>query len=160
MRSIDLSRRGFIALTGFGLLLAGCSTTSVLAPTPGSEDETATALPMVNQLRKSRGLSALALDTPARKAAGIQAIRMAKAEQMTHLIGLGDDFGTRMKRSDVALPAAENIAAGQHSVEAAVQAWIDSSRHLENMLGDFQGLGVAVAKAENGRPYWAMVLSG
>ena len=159
------SRRGFLALSGLtiagtGLLLGGCSTTSVLAPTPGSQDETAEALPMVNKLRQSKGLSALSLDTSARKAAVIQSIRMAKAEKMTHLIGLGDDFGSRMKKSDVALPAAENIAAGQASVQAAVQAWIDSPKHLENMLGSYRGLGVAVANAKDGRPYWAMVLSG
>ena len=90
----------------------------------------------------------------------IQSVRMAKAEEMKHLIGLGDDFGSRMKKSDVALPAAENIAAGQHTVNEAVQAWIDSPKHLENMLGNYRGLGVAVAKATDGRTYWAMVLSG
>ncbi len=159
------SRRGFLVLSGLtvagtGLLLAGCSTTSVLAPTPGSQDDTVAALPMVNKLRAAKGLSALSLDTSARKAAAIQSIRMAKAEKMTHLIGLGDDFGARMKKSDVALPAAENIAAGQKSVEAAVQAWIDSPKHLENMLGNYRGLGVAMAPSKDGRPYWAMVLSG
>ena len=154
------SRRGFLVLSGMGILLAGCSTTGVLAPTPGSKDDTVAALPMVNNLRASKGLSALTLDASARKAAAIQAIRMAKAKKMTHLIGLGDDFGARMKKSDVSLPAAENIAAGQASVQAAVQAWIDSARHLENMLGNYRGLGVAVANAEDGRPYWAMVLSG
>lgn len=154
------SRRGFLVLSGISLLLAGCSTTGVMTPTPGSEDDTVAALPMVNRLRASRGLSALTLDTSARKAAGIQAIRMAKAQEMKHLIGFGDDFGARMKKSDVALPAAENIAAGQKSVEAAVQAWIDSPKHLENMLGNYRGLGVAMAPAKDGRPYWAMVLSG
>lgn len=159
------SRRGFLALSGLtiagtGLLLAGCSTTAVLTPTPGSQDDTVAALPMVNKLRASKGLSALTLDVSARKAAAIQAIRMAKAEEMKHLIGFGDDFGARMKKSDVSLPAAENIAAGQKSVEAAVQAWIDSPKHLENMLGGYRGLGVAMAAAKDGRPYWAMVLSG
>lgn len=154
------SRRGFLVLSGVSLFLAGCSTTAVMTPTPGSEDDTVAALPMVNKLRASKGLSALTLDTSARKAAGIQAIRMAKAQEMKHLIGFGDDFGARMKKSDVALPAAENIAAGQKSVEAAVQAWIDSPRHLENMLGNYRGLGVAMAPAKDGRPYWAMVLSG
>lgn len=154
------SRRGFLVLSGISLALAGCSTTAVMTPTPGSEDDTVAALPMVNTLRASKGLSTLSLDTSARKAAAIQAIRMAKAEEMKHLIGFGDDFGARMKRSDVALPAAENIAAGQKSVEAAVQAWIDSPKHLENMLGTYRGLGVAMATAKDGRAYWAMVLSG
>lgn len=153
------SRRRFLVLSGLGLI-AGCSTTSVLTPTPGADDETVAALPMVNRLRQSKGLSALMLDVPARKAAAIQAIRMAKADEMKHLIGFGDDFGARMKRSDVALPAAENIATGQTSVDAAVQAWIDSPKHLENMLGTYRGLGVAMARASDNRPYWAMVLSG
>jgi uncharacterized protein YkwD len=157
--SISLPRRRFLVLSGLGLL-AGCSTSTVLTPTPGAVDETAQALPLVNRLRQTKGLGSLELDTPARKAAVIQAVRMAKAEEMKHLIGLGDSFGSRMKRSDVALPAAENIATGQASVEAAVQAWIDSPKHLHNMLGSYRGLGVAVAKAENGRPYWAMVLAG
>jgi uncharacterized protein YkwD len=156
------SRRHFLVLSGTGLLLAGCSTTSVLSPkpTPGAEDTTEAALSLVNTLRKTRGLSPLALDTPARKAAAIQAVRMAKAEAMKHLIGFGDDFGDRMKKSDVQLPAAENIASGQNSVDAAVQAWIDSPKHLVNMLGPYKGLGVARARAVDGRNYWAMVLSG
>jgi uncharacterized protein YkwD len=152
------ARRRLLVLSGLGLI-AGCSTTSVLTPTPGADDQSQAALPMVNRVRQSNGLSSLALETPARRAAVIQAIRMAKAEQMTHLIGLGDDFGARMRKSDVALPASENIAAGQHTVEAAVQAWIDSPRHLKNMLGGYRGLGVAVARSKAGRPYWAMVLS-
>ncbi|MBP1842047.1 uncharacterized protein YkwD [Rhizobium petrolearium] len=155
------SRRGFLVLSGMGLMLAGCSTTSILTPTAGAEDETEAALPMVNTLRQGRGLSTLALNSPARKAAVQQAVRMAKANEMKHLIGFGDDFGARMKKNDVALPAAENIASGQNTVEAAVRAWIDSPKHLENILGSYRGLGVAMARTSTGAPpYWAMVLSG
>lgn len=156
------TRRHFLVFAGTGLLLAGCSTTSILTPkpTPGADDETAGALPMVNKLRQSRGLSTLSLDAPARKAAAAQAVRMAKAGEMKHLIGFGDDFGDRMKKNDVQLPAAENIASGQNSVDAAVDAWINSPKHLANMLGPYKGLGVAMARAGDGRSYWAMVLSG
>ncbi len=40
------------------------------------------------------------------------------------------------------------------------EAWIGSPHHLENMLGNYGGLGVAVAydAAAKNRPYWAMVL--
>lgn len=155
------SRRGFLVLSGMGLLLAGCSTTNVLTPTSSAEDETEAALPMVNTLRQGRGLTTLSLDTAARKAAVQQAVRMAKANEMSHLIGFGDDFGARMKKNDVALPAAENIASGQNTVESVVDAWIHSPKHLENMLGSYKGLGVAVARTSISTPtYWAMVLSG
>ncbi|MCJ9669757.1 MULTISPECIES: CAP domain-containing protein [unclassified Neorhizobium] len=158
---IKPSRRDLLVFSGMALVLASCSTTSVLTPAAGAEDETQAALPMVNKLRQSRGLSTLTLDMPARKAAARQAVRMAKANEMKHLIGFGDDFGARMKSNDVALPAAENIASGQDTVAAAVQAWIDSPKHLENMLGSYRGLGVAMARTSAGaRPYWAMVLSG
>ncbi|MBU1313250.1 MAG: CAP domain-containing protein [Alphaproteobacteria bacterium] len=153
------SRRGVLILSGLGLLLAGCSTIGALTPIDGAEDETAAALPLVNRVRAERGLSPLAAKGAARSAAAEQAVRMAKAEQMTHLIGRGDDFKSRMKRRDVPLPAAENIASGQNSVEDAVDAWIRSQSHLTNMLGAYRGLGVAMARSTASRPYWAMVLS-
>ncbi|MGE7370658.1 CAP domain-containing protein [Neorhizobium sp. NPDC001467] len=157
--SFTLSRRGFLVLSGMGLMLAGCSTVGILTPTPGATDQTEAALPIVNELRRRNGLSALSAVNPARKAAAVQAVRMAKAGEMQHLIGLGDSFYNRMKDSDVTLPAAENIASGQHEVDRAVQAWIDSPKHLKNMLGSYSGLGVAVAQASDGRPYWSMILS-
>lgn len=163
--SLLLCRRRLILLSGLGLVsaLAGCSTTSVLSSNDdgASGDETADALPMVNSLRARKGLSPLAVDPVASQAAAYQAKRMAKAGKMSHLIGFNDDFGRRMKDHGVALPAAENIAAGQNETGRAVQAWIDSPKHLHNMLGDFRGLGVAVARnsSSGNRPYWAMVLS-
>ncbi|MGO7638808.1 CAP domain-containing protein, partial [Rhizobium leguminosarum] len=51
----------------------------------------------------------------------------------------------------VRLQAAENIASGQQSVDAVVTAWINSPNHLENMLGRYGGLGVAVAHNTSSR---------
>lgn len=154
------TRRSFLLLAGSGLVLSGCSTSSVLTPMPGTHDETQAALPMVNKIRQAQGLPALTLDAQARKAAASQAARMAQADKMKHNISFGDDFGSRMIKNEVKLPASENIASGQTTVSAAVQAWIDSPKHLENMLGNYRGLGVAMARAADNRPYWAMVLSG
>ena len=72
--------------------------------------ETDAALPMVNKLRQSRGLSSLSRSRPAEVAAIAQAKRMARAGEMSHLIGFNDSFGARMKGHGVPLPAAENIA--------------------------------------------------
>ena len=91
-----------------------------------------------------------------------QASRMAANGQMKHLMGITDSFGARMKASNVPLPAAENIGAGQQTTDAVVKAWIASPHHLENMLGpSYTTLGVAVARdpASGNHPYWAMVLS-
>lgn len=163
--SLEAIHRRRLLIAGAGLTLsalAGCRTTDVLSPGDGqSRVETAKALDMVNALRAKRGLSRLSRNAKAEAAAIAQAKRMARAGEMSHLIGFRDSFLKRMKGHDVPLPAAENIAVGQDSVERAVQAWIDSKRHLDNMLGSFNGLGVAVAwdSASGNRPYWAMVLS-
>ena len=160
-----ITRRNMLALAGFTLAagLAGCAgrpTTHVSDAAVGS-DQTAAALPLVNALRAKNGLKPLAVDPAASAAALYQARRMADAGKMEHLMGIGDDFGKRVKASGVKLPAAENIAEGQHDVNAAVTAWINSPKHLHNMLGNYEGLGVAIA--HNGSstepPYWSMVLS-
>jgi uncharacterized protein YkwD len=89
-----------------------------------------------------------------------QAARMASAGKMRHNIGWRDSFYDRMKGQGVTLPAAENIAVGQKDAERAYDAWYNSPKHLENMLGNYRGLGVAVAQnsSSGNRPYWAMVL--
>lgn len=161
-----LHRRTLLAASAasFAALLAGCSTTGVLTPSSGTgSDETAASLGLVNKLRAERGLGPLSIDKAAQRAAMDQATRMASAGRMEHNIGFGANFLKRMKGMDVALPAAENIAAGQQSASDAFDAWHRSPKHLENMLGPrYQGLGVAVVSnpATGNRPYWAMVLSG
>jgi uncharacterized protein YkwD len=157
------SRRTFLragALLSIGVL-ASCGTPKM---TPGGDgsDQTDATLGYINALRKQKGLQPLVRDPAAAQAALSQAGRMAKAGKMTHLIGMGDSFLSRMKSDGVALPAAENIAVGQDSAEKAYAAWFHSPKHLENMLGpNYSGLGVAVMRnpASGNRPYWAMVLS-
>lgn len=155
-----LTRRGFVLVSAGSVLSACVSVPTNKGMPSGTRDETAAALPMVNDLRRAKGLSPLAINGAASSAAAYQAGRMVKAQKMAHLIGLTDSFLIRMKDGSVPLPAAENVAAGQDSVERVVKAWIGSKHHLENMLGPYNGLGVAVAydAASRNRPYWAMVL--
>ena len=155
-----LSRRGFVLVSAGTVLSACVSVPTNKGVSTGARDETLAALPMVNELRRSRGLSTLSANSAAQRAALYQASRMVKAQKMAHLIGLTDSFLIRMKDGGVPLPAAENVAAGQDTVERVVRAWIGSQHHLENMLGNYGGLGVAVAydASSKNRPYWAMVL--
>ncbi|MCO6187176.1 CAP domain-containing protein [Rhizobium sp. L1K21] len=158
------SRRNFLILSGFAAAagLSSCSSIFDLKPSKiPAQDETEAALPLVNALRAKNDLPPLRFDAAAARAAADQAVRMAAHGKMEHNIGFGADFAKRMKGMDVTLPAAENIATGQDSVDRAVDAWINSHKHLVNMLGNYKGLGVAVAQnsASGNRPYWAMVLS-
>ena len=145
------------------ILLSACTTTTVLAPAESGAlvDATQAALPLVNSIRRRRGRPALSVDAAAASAAKDQAVRMSRYGKMSHDLGDDRSFLARMKRMEVRLPAAENIATGQDTVEAAVDAWLKSPKHLENMLGNYRGLGVVVARntGTGDRPYWAMVLS-
>ncbi|ASY61628.1 hypothetical protein SJ05684_c01580 [Sinorhizobium sojae CCBAU 05684] len=164
--SLCLLRRRLILSAGAVISLgfvAGCSTYDGLVPDDGARsDQTEPTLGYVNTLRQGRGLSALARDPAASIAAMHQAVRMARAGKMQHNIGWRDDFYDRMKGQGVTLPAAENIAMGQEDAERAYRAWVTSPSHLKNMLGNYRGLGVAMAQnsASGNRPYWAMVLCG
>ncbi|MFT4003233.1 MAG: CAP domain-containing protein [Rhizobium sp.] len=159
----NCTRRDAMRLVALALTatVASCATPPARVSNIPASDQTASALPLVNALRARNGLPPLKIDTAASTAAVYQARRMADAGKMEHLIGIGDDFGKRVKASGVKLPAAENIAEGQRDVNAAVTAWINSPKHLHNMLGKYDGLGVALAYAPSsgGRPYWSMVLS-
>ena len=161
-----LPRRRLVLRAGAVLslgLIAGCSTSGLLTADDGTgSDQTEATLGYVNTLRKGKGLTTLVRDPAASVAALHQAARMARVGKMKHNIGWRDDFADRMKGDGVALPAAENIAMGQENAERAYDAWFNSPKHLENMLGSYRGLGVAVAQntASGNRPYWAMVLAG
>ncbi|MDB5522913.1 MAG: Cysteine-rich secretory protein family [Rhizobium sp.] len=145
------------------IVLSACTTTTVLAPVESGAvvDASEAALPLVNSIRRKRGLSALSVDGLAASAAKDQAVRMSRYGKMSHFLGDDASFLARMKRMQVRLPAAENIASGQDTLDAAIAAWVHSPKHLENMLGNYRGLGVVVARntGTGDRPFWAMVLS-
>lgn len=159
-----IGRRALLG-TSFGALaaaVAGCSTTDKIDTASDASDQTDATLAMINKLRSDRGLEPLSRHPAAANAAVDQARRMASVGKMEHNIGLGANFAKRMKGQEVPLPAAENIAVGQSDAARAFQAWVDSPKHLANMLGTgYRGLGVAEAKnpSSGNRPYWAMVLS-
>jgi uncharacterized protein YkwD len=162
----SLTRRLFLGGTvsaGGLVLLSACTSSTVLAPIEEGTavDASEASLPLVNSVRRKQGRSGLSIDMVAANAAKDQAIRMSRYGQMNHMLGADKTFGARMHRMEVRLPAAENIAEGQDTVQEAIAAWVHSKKHLENMLGSYRGLGVAVARntGTGNRPYWAMVLS-
>lgn len=145
-----------------GAALAACSTVKPEGGVTGASIVSDRAIASVNAFRADHGQPPLKVDGRASQAALAQAKNMAAHRVMEHNIGFGANFAHRMKKDDVPLPAGENIASGQQSVDAAITAWENSPPHRRNMLdGSFKGVGVAVAhSAETGLPYWSMVLTG
>ena len=61
-----VSRRGLLRLSGLALVagVASCTTTPKMSSTPSDgQDETAAALPLVNQLRAKNGLPPLSIES-------------------------------------------------------------------------------------------------
>ena len=56
--------------------------------------------------------------------------------------------------------AGENLAAGQRSAAEAVQSWMDSQGHRENIMNrDFGQMGVGVVMDNDGRIYWTQTFT-
>lgn len=139
-------------------LLSGCTTSGLLDLSSGGDGGIVTGetLASVNRLRVAGGLPRLAADRSLGREALAHAHYMARKGRMSH-----DNFASRMKKWDIDLPAAENVAEGQHDVADMFEAFRVSPKHLENMLNpDMRKLGVAYASNREGRRFWVMGLSG
>jgi uncharacterized protein YkwD len=147
------------ALALLGLLaLAGCQgvSSSGGGPGVGASSSGATSLAAI---RSQHGLPPLMSDAKLERAAAQQAGYMAAASRMTHRVGWGKDFATRMKQNGVEGAAAENVAYGAMSSGELFGMWMNSAGHRRNMLDKrFTRYGLASAQDGKGRKYWALVL--
>ncbi|MCI5078231.1 CAP domain-containing protein [Oricola sp.] len=156
-----MDRRFFVigGVAALGLGVSGCSTAGLLdLSVSGGDSEIVTGkvLASVNRLRAAEGKPRLSSDRNLGRQAREHAEYMARKGRMSH-----DNFARRMKRWNIDLPAAENVAEGQKDAAGMFEAFRRSPKHFDNMLvGDFRKLGVGVARDRNGRNYWVMGLSG
>ncbi|OKH25127.1 type I secretion protein [Hydrococcus rivularis NIES-593] len=123
-------------------------------------------LELVNQERAKQGLRSLSLSQKLDAAADGHSGRMANGDFFSHV-----DPGNGSRPSDRATQAGyrwttvgENIAAGQTSPEAVMQAWMNSSGHRANILNPnytHLGVGYAYLANDSGRinyqRYWTQV---
>ncbi len=125
---------------------------------PEGEDHTyeQRVLDLVNQFRRSRGLSDLRYNPLLDNAAEKHANHMAGVRRMAH-DGIGDgDAGGRIRAEGFGRAWGENVATGQLSPEQVVREWIASPAHLRNLIDPkFTQLGVGYVTDEYGRSYWA-----
>ncbi len=81
---------------------------------------------------------------------------MAQAGVLNHTGTDGSDAGDRLKRNGYNWRSyGENIASGFTSMDAVLQAWIDSPGHCRNLMGaNFQEIGM-----DRQGNYWTQVLA-
>lgn len=111
---------------------------------------------LVNAERARAGLPALRVDAClTAKAAEPWARHLADTQSMTHQ-NLSAVLATCPGGS-----VGENVAVGQPTASAVVQAWMNSSGHRANILNpSYTRIGVADVVGADGRHYWVQVFEG
>ena len=109
---------------------------------------------LVNAERAKQGLSALTVSTKVQQAAQTRAGELKTS--FSHTRPSGASCFTALTEAGVSYTrAGENIAYGQSSPAAVVQAWMNSSGHRANILSrDFTTIGVGYTVV-NGTAYWS-----
>ncbi|MYV48485.1 CAP domain-containing protein [Streptomyces sp. SID2888] len=114
----------------------------------------AAVLNLVNQERAKVGCSPLTANAPLQRLAADFSQDMATRNFFDHTDPGGKDPWDRAGVLGITGLGGENIARGQATAEAVMEAWMNSPGHRANILNcDFQTLGVGVHFGSGG-PWW------
>ena len=147
---------GITATLGLGALgaLAGqCD-----PPPPSPQDR---VIEITNARRADHGLAPVRKNADLMSAAQAHSRDQAAMRRLSHTGSDGSDPGQRISRTGYRWSTwAENIAAGQPSARDVMSAWMGSDLHRANILSrSMVHIGVGLAYARDGTPYWTMVLA-
>lgn len=108
--------------------------------------------------------AALTWDTQIEQAALFHSGWMQSNNTFSHEGADGSDPGTRVTNTGYNWNSvAENIAAGQDSIDSVIDAWLDSPGHCRNIMSaNVTQIGMALVDGDNSnsyQTYWTMVLA-
>ena len=113
---------------------------------------------LVNKYRQSRNLPPLEIDPAISAQAKAHSEKMARTRNMSH-----DGFNERadsISQTIVYRKAAENVAYnmgyGQPDL-VAVQGWIESPGHQQNMVGQYDLTGIGIVQNSKGEYYFTQI---
>ena len=103
---------------------------------------------LINEYRKQNGLEALKIDSKLQEVAKIKAEDIVNHEYFSHTSpNLGTPF-EMLKQNGITYQIAGENLAGNSSPEKAVEAWIHSPSHKENIVEEkFQYTGICVIES-------------
>lgn len=110
-----------------------------------------------NKFRSSKGLRPLALNDIASDEALNHSRNMARKK--TPFGHKGFDKRTKRIKQELGFGTAfaENVAYGDLDAAAVVDLWINSPGHRKNLLGSYQYIGIGIATARDGTPYFTQI---
>lgn len=114
---------------------------------------------LVNEERTKAGLKEVTLDTNIEAAALVRAKEIEKS--FSHTRPDGRHFSTALQEQSVNYKGAgENIAWGQSSPEAVMNAWMNSEGHRANILNaNYTKIGVGYYQNTKGTNYWTQLFT-
>ena len=116
----------------------------------------------INAVRARHGAGPVRMEGRLVKAALSHSMMMARKSKMAHQFGLGTRFSARIKRAGNYGRAAENVGAGNQSMESMVDGWMRSSGHRRNLLNKkltHIGMAAAVNPASKYHTFWTLILA-
>ena len=117
-------------------------------------------LNLVNKYRKENGLTALALNDNASKAANVRAEEISRS--FSHTRPDGRAFYTALDTVGITKGSrGENIASGYKTAADVMSAWMNSSGHRANILSkSYKEIGVGIYRDGAGRLNWVQLFVG
>jgi uncharacterized protein YkwD len=115
---------------------------------PGSNEKfnPRVVLDLTNKLRAQHGKKPLELRSELQQDAYEHTKYMVSIDKLTHDRRPEDDMRKSLERKGLKTGGlAENIAAGALTDKDVYNSWSNSQGHLENMLGDYDYMGVAIS---------------
>lgn len=114
---------------------------------------------LVNQERAKAGLSPVTLSAQLSSAANIRSQEIMQS--FSHTRPDGSSFSTAIRQSGISYQGSgENIAYGQSSPQAVMNAWMNSQGHRANILNPrYTYIGVGYAENSRGVPYWTQLFT-
>ena len=116
-------------------------------------------LDLINQYRSSEGLSELGVNELVNELAREHSEDMASGK-----LGLGHEgFEERLEKIETEVRyvlAGENVAFSgtpSNPAQSALDAWLDSPPHKENIEGDYDLTGIGIARSEEGFYYYTQI---
>lgn len=116
---------------------------------------------LVNAQRQAAGLGNVSASGALNSAAARHSKDQAATKTMSHTGSDGSTVGGRVSQAGYGWSTvAENVAYGYGSADSVMTGWMGSPGHKKNILNAaVVHIGVAVAYAADGTPYWTMVLA-
>ena len=120
------------------------------------DEAAASLLKQINMLRSKEDRAPLASDEMLSRVARSYSRAMARAGSLKPP---GSSIADRLREAGISYRRlAQSVASGNPGPEEVLDALTESAPQRQNLLGPFDRVGIGYATAEDGRPYWTILL--